>query len=433
MGTCAVCQQDLEEGYTFCHYCGAPVGSREIGSGPGSSGFVDVVDKVKKFGAGAADLSVTWQKSADRWLGSPISVERQIAYTILSGLGLACVPVEVHTLRQFFEHWALFSLIAYLPVRYWVTGVIPLSGQGNQILGEELSLRRRVLLAIFAAIPMAMFFVFTVSPPAVFSLFDRKGQTTGEVIVALLGDAIFLPLSGIGCFVVMFYLMGYTVAWRPVERLAGSLSRDSMAGFALPVAKAILEGVEKSDLPGLQVTRVDMAKLYSYTAGESTGTEGEQISFIVGRSRVVLFVQNFGKNLFVRWSTFYDASGRRFWLLAGIAVSNADQFSLRWTGAGFLASSGQAREILLPAGKNQVVLKPTSDGIFGALLRLPEAISEYSWNELYALEGAVRQAVTRAVVAAEENHRRALEAKVDLERLGTAEARATRVSAAAGR
>jgi hypothetical protein len=223
------------------------------------------------------------------------------------------------------------------------------------------------------------------------------------------------------------------MSWRPVEGLESSISQERMAGRAATIADQIRAAVEKQRVPELEVTGVKMEKLRHYTAGQSSGTGGQQLSFVRGRARIIVFVQDFGDGLFVRWASFYDASGRRLWLLIGFFVAALDRLSQHWTGTSFLESSYQVSMALSPAMRNQILLRATRGGIFSRALRLTEGVSEYSWNEIYALAGTVRETVISVLQAAVGSHEDAERIRAQIERSTDRERRSTSSTTGGGR
>ena len=420
MSNCQVCAQPLQEGYGFCHFCGAPAGGGgHQTEGAPNQDLVELVDRVKEFSSQSKNLAGALQQSLDALLGSPVSLQRQICYSLLGGFALIS-GADFLALQAWLETWLVLSLLFLVPIRYWMTGVMPLSGPFNAILGPEISLRRRVIYSFLWSVllPFVLAFVLTRLLSSWFGQgsWGNFAQHRSSALAIRIGPVEFSPMAQAGSFLFAFYLMGFAASWRAVWGCESSISRERMAGKAAIVAEQIRANVVERRVPSFELTKIDMAKLRRYTAGVSSGTEGAQLSFVSGRARVVVFVQDFGDALFIRWVAFFDASGRRLWLFIGYIVAALDRLVLRWFGSSFLEGSRQVSDTLSPASRNQLVLRTTRGGFIARTLRLAEGVSEYSWNEIYALEGTVRDAVIAVLQAAVGSHEEAERIREQIER-----------------
>jgi hypothetical protein len=418
MAQCAVCNQDLEAGYAFCHFCGTPADSASGGEAPRKQDLVDLVEKVKDLSSRSREVAHGVRRTVDTLLGSPVSIQRQILYALLAGFAFASMDVAWHGFRRWLISWLTASILLLWPISYWTTGVVPLAGVVNAVLGGELSFRRRLVFALILAVLMSdlVSLVGEKEPASQDPLTSAMPPVEVSRAAIRIGDIEFTPLAFAGSFLFGFYLMGFAASWRPVLRLESSISRDGMAERAATIADQVRAAIEKRRIPGLETSRVKMAKLRHYTAGASSGTAGEQLSFIRGRARIVVFIQDFGDGLFIRWTSFYDASGRRLWLLIGFLVAAIDRLTVRWIGSSLLEYSYQVSQTLSPATRNQVLLRPTRGGIFSRALRLVEGVSEYSWNEIYALAGAVQESLIVVLQGAVGSHEEAERIRVQIER-----------------
>lgn len=402
MKQCPVCDQELQEGYGFCHVCGTPVGVGAQGQqrGPSTTSLVEVVDKLKGFSAMTRDLGSSAQHAFDELLGSPIAIQRQIAYALLSGLAFACMMPPAEGFLEWFELWLVLSVLLLVPVSYWTTGVFPFSGTVNRILGPELSLRRRMIFSAILTLILAPSLSSLVAPEV------GPGLVPAEAVSAdlvLLGNIFLYPLSLLGSYLTSYYLMGFVTSWRTVPGCEFSISTGDLAERATSISEQIRQSMAQRKIPGFQLTRVEMGKLRHFTAGASSGSIGEQLSFISGKARMVVFVQDFGSNLFIRAAGFYDASGRRLWLFFGFWVASFDRLILRWFATSPLDETRQWLGTLSPATRNQILLRPEEGGAISRALRLTEGVSEYSWNELFALAGTVQESVAQALEGATED------------------------------
>ncbi|MCB1032218.1 MAG: hypothetical protein KDD47_00095 [Acidobacteria bacterium] len=361
------------------------------------------------------DLGGSAQSVANELLGSPIAVQRQIAYALASGLSIACLFPPSETFLEWFELWLGLSAMLLAPVSYWTTGVFPFSGQLNRILGPEISFRRRIIFSLILTAPMSSISSFLVAPPSA----AANGQIPQDAISAdfvLLGNLFLNPLALLGNFLLIYYLMGFVASWRAVNGCEFSFTSDGLGDRAAELPEQIRRAMDEREIPSFEFTRVPMAKLRHYTAGASSATSGEQLSFISGKARMVVFVQNFGTSLFVRATGFYDASGRRLWLYFGFLVSSFDRLVLRWFGTSPIEQMRLGLETLSPATRNQILLRPDQGGVISRALRLTEGVSEYSWNELFALAGTVRETITEVLAGSMDDRKGSKRMRAQLER-----------------
>lgn len=393
MSDCAVCKQPLQEGYEYCHFCGAPIEGAEAVSTPADGrSLVEVVDRVREFSTSSREVAGSAQRSLNLLLGSQVSLQRQILYALLAGFALASSNLRSGWV-QWLGEWLSTAVLLLFPISYWMTGVFPLSRVFIAVLGPELSLRRRLFLSVFLTLTVG---------GGGWALRPPESPLAGLIFVA-------------ANFLTWFYFMGFAASWRPVSYCGSYVGRERMGTMASTIALRIRESLEKRQIAGLDMTVVSMAKLRHYTAGDSSAKDGEQISFISGKGRVVVFVQNFGNGLFVRWAGFYDASGRRLWLFMGFLVSMLDRLLWRWLGSSYLELSRQAAATLSPANRHQILLRATTGGVIARTLRLAEGVSEYSWNQVYALEQAVHETVVTVLQAAASSQEEADEIRSQIE------------------
>lgn len=387
MSHCAVCSQELQQGYGYCHYCGATVGAGQASttSPLRAQRLVEAVDRFKELSSISREAAGSAKQTFDLVLGGPVSIQRQILYALLSSFAL--VPGFANRgLLAWLEAWLVVALILYFPICYWMTGVIPMSGVINAVLGPEISLRRRILLAaLFTFAPLLFTWWLVNKVPFLSIIYVRVDHP----LVGLIKFLTALSAS----FLSSFYFMGFAASWRSIPGCEASISSERLGSTAPAIAERIRRAVQERAIRGLEVVAVDMGRLRHYTAGDSCGTVGEQISFVCGKARVVVFVQDFGDDLFIRWTGFCDASGRRLWLFIGFFVAAFDRLLMRWFGSSFLVWSRQSLETLSPAGRHQFLMRSARGGLITRTLRLIEGFSEYSWNEIFALEAAVRESV----------------------------------------
>jgi len=410
MDQCKTCRQELEPGYEYCHFCGTPVGA-PVASAP-AGGFVATVEAAHNFWGDVSKTLAEARRRVDHFLGDPISLQRQILTSLLAGFAVTAplgVNPATYSIIGWIEAWLFISSLFFFPVRYWMTGVVPLSGVINAILGPDLSLRRRLILSfLLAGIP----FLFVVTAASSFLPFDSSLSGGG---FACFQSGIFFLFPYMGSWVISYYWMGFTGGWIPVWNCEYSLYCSSMRDKVFAVSEASRNHLRDRKIGNIEMTEVDMAKLRHQTAGRSGAEVGRQFSLISGRARVILFVQNFGDGMFVRWVGYYDRSGRRLWLMIGFFVGFINDLIGRWTGTTIIAMGSRWMQILLPVSRNQVLLDTSQRGWFVNMLGLVEGVSEYAWNELYALEATVRGAVVEAVCRVGDLHSKEAEIRALIE------------------
>lgn len=404
MARCRACDHEIEPGYTFCHSCGASIGSTEGENPTSSNTLADLVDEAQALGHQIREVASAPIRF-DRWLGSPISVRRQITYALASGFVLTS-GLPIWTGWAFWLNaWLLCSFILFWPIRYWTTGVFPLARALTAVVGGELSLRRRLIFALgLTIVPSLLLQLLVFMLPT--SLTTEQHFSPYAANHEPLDRGCFALLSFAGSLLLNFYLMGFVSSWRSISPSGFWVSQEKLAGQVATVVDQIMDAIKRQDIRGLQSTRISLAKLQGST-WIPPGTIGEQLSLTHGKARVVIFIQKFGEGLFLRTTSFYDGSGRRLWLLIGFLVSFLEGVSQRWFGTSFLTMSQQASEVLSPANKQQVVLRWSTAGLVARTLRLVGGISEYSWNEIHALEGAVQESVVTTLETAAGSYQQA--------------------------
>ena len=413
MSACSVCGHELHEGYEFCLHCGATVGGGTPAAGQDVAvrNFANLVDQVKDVSLQAKTLANSANETFGVLLGSPVSLQRQIAYSLLAGLSLASTDLSLG-LWEWLQTWLVISVLLLIPIQFWLTGVVPFVGLLNGILGPERSLRRRILLAFIwmsnsSLVGLAV--ALLMGHGSIFAMFGGA-SSQAEASGVLLGMRYLL-----GNYLVTYYLMGFTSAWRSVSSCNSHISRQGMAVRAGDVAMKISTLMEARKIPGLERTRVKMSKLRRYTAGASSGTQGEQLSFVGGKVRIVVFVQDYGDGLFVRWTGFLEFSGRRLWMLYGLFLTVMDKWTQRWFGSSLIAMAQQWFKAVSLGTRNHLVLREGEGGFIARTLLLAEGVSEYSWNQLYALESAVRESVVEALQVAVGDHEEAERIRAHIE------------------
>lgn len=462
MARCSVCEHELEEGYSFCHTCGAPISQKTdpLARKPSKSEFVQFVDRIRDTQGRWNEYWSSMRAAWHRWLGSPVSIQRQILYALLSGLAISGINPLIwsSTLKIFFAF--VLAALFFIPIRYWITGAVPLSGAVHQLLGPERSMRRRVILAVLPlVIPLVLLsgaaalyvggIVSTMfSPPATSdSVSDGSSPSESATIdlssqaeavidrssslatamhrrLAEINSILYLALLISSQFLFNFYLLGFACCWRTVGGKEFSITRGGLGNQAQKIASDIRQEIGARQIASLEVTRTDMSTLRHLTGGLSAGRSGEQLGLVSGRARVLVFVQDFGNDLLIRWSMSYDTASRRAWLILGLLVSILDRLFFRWVGTSLLSLPSQISQILAPQGRNQILVDSGEGGAVARALGLEQGLSEYSWNELFALEGAVREAIVQTFVQASEDQDEAEKIRSMIERHSLFERRA---------
>lgn len=383
MKQCPHCSRELMAGFDFCHHCGASISGPLVADKP-KKNAVEVVDELKRRAAMSLAMGQSASVTVSRWLGQTTSPQRIILYALLTGAAFTLLfpsSTSLAGIVGWLERWLLSSLIFLAPISYWITGYFPFAGASNAVIGDYLSLRRRILVALLWTIPLSGIVLF----------FFRASDE------AALGQML-------GVFLLSFYLMGFASYWRPIYEIASSMFQDKMASDTQRVAHEIRSRLEARKIHGLELAALDMAQLRRLTGGEVSALQGQQLVFTRGRARIIVFVQDFGDGLFIRWSGFYDASGRRLWVLMGQIVQFWNDLAFRWTGTNLTKSLRAAQSALSPASNRSSFTASVQGGRVAKLLGLVEGISEYGWNDLYALHGAVRETVVSTLRRAEDAH-----------------------------
>ena len=213
-------------------------------------------------------------------------------------------------------------------------------------------------------------------------------------------------------FLITFYFTGLTSYWQVIIGMDSHLFRNKMAQNADSVAKLIHTQIKERAIRGLQVEDLDMAKLRRLTAGESGGTKGRQFTLTSGRARVIVFIQDFGDGLFVRWSVFYNSSGRRLFLILGMVFSFFNNLLIRWTGANILEYWKFFIRALSPASGSQLSMLTVRGGDANTG---SAGISEYGWNEVCALEAAAKETIIAVIHEAQAGHEEASAIRAHIE------------------
>ena len=397
MQTCSNCRQDLQPGFDFCHHCGAAA-QQDATAAPAQTKLVGLVADLEQIASRSASASNTASQTVSDWLGGPTSLQRRISYALLTGLAiiLAFGFTPLSGLFKWLEGWLLLSLLTLPFISYWLTGFLPLSNVYNAILGDLLSLRRRLIVT---------FLWTTWSSSIVLSLSFAESMLSGESGFRALLEGIGVYA---GIFLIVFYLMGQANAWNPIQDMEGSIFLDRMSKNAGDVSGLVCDQIQERGIVGLETSEIEMARLRHYTAGESSGRQGRQISFTRGRSQVVLFVQDFGHGLFIRWTGYFDASGRRLWILLGRVFRGVSDLVLRWTGTSLLNFWRESLGTLRPSPRGITNFMAMNRGdLLSRLFGLAEGISEYGWNEICALESSIKNTVVQVAHEAQDEHQEA--------------------------
>ena len=412
MQTCSTCQRPIEPGFDFCHVCGTPVHQPAVPAF--SQEFSQSLTHLKDLAITASRVGSSWQSNIDTWLGSPISLKRQLLYTLVTSLALvlsAGISPLTAGLVGWLEQWLLMALVLVAPMSYWLTGIVPFSGVANALFGDITSLRRRLFLTLLLISPLQLMFLNLAAP-----------AEQGKEIEALIASLVAGFPAFLGMFMIAFYMMGFVANWKFVSALRYGLSLEGMGELGDEVASAITKNVRARNIPGLEISEVAMSKLRRYTAGSVRSRRGSQIVLTREHIRVVIFVQDFGSSLAVRWSSFYNMSGRRLWLLIGLVVSLNNDFSERWLGFTVTDVFTRTGKILSPASRHQVLMDNQRATTLERMLGLQGDVSEYSWNDLNALDQVVRVTVVEVLrISSEQKYQkdeieRMIERHIDEER-----------------
>jgi len=410
MERCSNCQHELTAGFDFCHHCGAS-SRTEIEAVPAKKNLVEMVDDFKHVATQTASAGASARQSVDDWLGSQDSVQRQVAYSLFTGLALTLSlgwdPVSIGLL-SWLEGLLLVSLLLLPLVSYWVVGVVPLSGFMNTLLGEEASVQRRATLAfLWTGTLSTIFFI-----PRVLLTALQFGFQEG-LVSALSGSSL---STFLGMYLVTYYLMGFAVSWIPIQNSGGQIFLNGMAKETDPLTARIREDIEGRGIRALRLGEMAMSTLRRYTAGESTGVQGSQLVLTRGRSRVVLFTQDFGDSLFVRWVSYRDISGRRLWVLFGIFLRGFNSLVQRWTGINLPDYWRAYWSALSPAFALADSAVLPRGGALSRMFGLAEGVSEYTWNEIHALDCSVAETVGLISREAQADHEELGEIQAQVQR-----------------
>lgn len=421
MDRCSHCQNEVTAGFDFCHQCGASTRAPEDPRDSKIQQVVDVVDQIKGIGGHVSETGASAKQVLDQYLGSPISIQRQITYALVTALAIILsVGSNPFTGKplDWFEAWLLLAIFFLPIIHYQITGLLPFANIVNMILGDLQSLRRRVLLAFFWTIGPGVI-VLVIGSMLLAVLTDTfpglKKELSSEVITLAgetsLSEATITVLSFLatflGSFLINFFLMGMATYWRQIDELGEYSLGSRLVEEVDRAADLIRSRIHQCAIRDLSISVIEMKVLRRHTAGEASGTRGQQLVITRGRARIVIFVQNFGTGLFVRWSCYYDASGRRLWILYGMLVDGFNRLFLRWTGTNLIEVWQSVVDLLAPVSAGRDAIDYNRNSLFSQLLRLPEAVSEYSWNDIYALESSVRDVVDKVLEEMTASHQEA--------------------------
>ncbi len=416
MERCSHCQNELSPGFDFCHHCGASIQTQTDPQASRMQQAVEVVDQLKGLQSQVLNTGSSARQLMNHWLGNPISLQRQIFYSLWTALALVLTmgsnPFNGKPF-SWLEGWLLLAIFLLPMIHYQVTGLLPFANVVNTLLGETHSMRRRCLLALMWTVGpgvLLMLLVRLVLTPLAMS-FGPEIQSTSNSTSLLTSTADGVNVNGLealrlslvylstffGSFLINYYFMGFANSWRSISDLGDSLLGNQLVSEVDRAAELIKERIEACAIRDLEISSIAMASLRRHTAGESSGTQGQQLVLTRGRARVVIFVQDYGQNLFVRWSCYFDASGRRLWVLIGILVDAINDLFQRWTGNDITGIWQTIAKVLNPFAGGRDNVMYDQGGFFSRLFRLEASISEYSSNEVFALEGSIRESIEKVL------------------------------------
>ena len=270
-----------------------------------------------------------------------------------------------------------WTAVAYLPAGYWIHGEWPFGRFIVALLGDERSSRRRLILSAMLTTPF-YWWTFRDLPPDQMTLVN------------------FFPVALF--FLAMYYLLGYSTYWEATGNHVHKVLSELVE--AVPkVREVICRQVETHGLAlDQKVVRVSEKGVYPLPFDFDV-VHSEQIQMTYKNARVILRVLPFGKDLYIRWESFLDLSGRRLWLIGGVVYKFVNGALIRWTYSDLSSLFDRIRAIVLPWGGQ--------DTTGGDLRQTPLAgqvkVPSYMFDELFVLEevvtGSAVQVLDEAVLA----------------------------------
>ena len=279
-------------------------------------------------------------------------------------------------LREVIWSWVFLAVLAYFPVGYSLFGEWPLLGLLRTLLGEERSKQRQLILAFLWTLPI----YFT----------NYRGLPADE-----LSPHVFLPL--LVTFLFNFYLFGFTTHWQASRNHAHFV----LAGLAESVPDVRREIVERLGVRGIEKLsskEVSIAEQGVYPLPLSIDVvHTEQIQITDRAARVILRVLDYGNDLYIRWESFYDLSGRRIWLLLGLFYAVINGFFSRLFGTGIGEILERFKDIILPwRGMDTTGAQVRQTASFGGLGG-STTVPSYMLDNLFCLEEVVNESATQVL------------------------------------
>ena len=194
---------------------------------------------------------------------------------------------------------------------------------------------------------------------------------------------------------VMFYLLGFCHRWKYAGNDAHILLQGS-AGFCPELKKQICGGMLHRVISDLQIREVDVKESgVAFSELDVGGLTTKQLEITRHRIRLVLRVQEHGTDLFTRWVSYANFSGRRLWMIIGLIYGFVNRVSMRWFGTGFKSLFKEIRRVLFDrsgedtTGRSTSLLTKITDeyGLVGEAIDVPS----YMLDDLFALEDTVTQ------------------------------------------
>ncbi len=262
-----------------------------------------------------------------------------------------------------------WTVVAYFPVGYWVHGEWPASRLIVNLLGDERSSRRRLLLATMLTAPF-YWWTFRDLPP------DQMTMVN------------FVPVAVF--FLAIYYLLGYSIYWEATGNHAHQVLGE-LAEAVPKVRDAVCRQVEEHGLEADQKTvRISEKGVYPLPLDFDV-VHSEQIQMTYKNARVILRVLPFGKDLYIRWESYLDLSGRRLWLIGGLVARFVNGFFMRFADSTLSFLFERIRAIVVPWGGQDT----TGDDLRQTPLAGPVTVPSYMFDELFVLEEVVTGSAVR--------------------------------------
>lgn len=314
-------------------------------------------------------------------LGDRQSSRRHLVFTGVSAL-------IVHTLlfapgaadmSSWLRGWFTALTATYFLVGYALTRRLPLVGGWptfgrflQPIVGLGRSLRRRVFLTLLLS-------AWLWWPTGI--LFDP--------------DRIQFTLTILG---LTFFLLGFSTNWRETGNEA-HLVLDSLVDKVPQVRAAIWDRISARQIPDLTMEEVEVAErsLYQFGALNLDAVSVRQFQFTQGRARLILRVVEYGTDLYIRWESYFDFSGRRLWQLIGLFLTLWRNLTINLIGTDIYTIWSNIYSILFgwtsdatTGSRTENILPFDAEGLFST-------IPSHMLDSLYALEEAVNQSASEVL------------------------------------